>query len=111
MLIKSKVAVLLLLLSATPALAQDYVINVHGIVCGFCSIGVAKKISKLAFIDHAKYEKGVKVEIENQMVTIAVKDGEVLDKEALFEAIESGGYSPVELFQLSESGERTAYAP
>ena len=98
-------------LASTSVVAKDYVINVHGIVCEFCSLGVAKKVSKLPFIDATKYDKGVKVEIESQMVTIAVKDGAVLDKLALFEAIESGGYSPVEIFELSPDGELTAYQP
>ena len=109
--IKIRMLVLCLALVSTPAFAQDYVINVHGIVCEFCSIGVTKKVSKLDFIDTEKYENGVKVEIENQMVTIAVKDGVELDKDALFAAIESGGYSPVEIFELTADGELIAYQP
>lgn len=102
---------LLIALIATPALAQDYVIKVNGIVCEFCSLGVTKKISKLPFIDHSRYNKGVRVEIEDQMVTIAVKDTAVLDKEALFAAIESGGYNPVDIWQLTPEGERVDFQP
>jgi len=51
------------------------------------------------------------VEIKNQMVTIAVKDGEQLDKDALFGAIESGGYRPVEIFELTTDGKQIAYRP
>jgi hypothetical protein len=98
-------------LSSTSALAQDYVVNVNGIVCEFCSLGVTKKVSKLAFIDRSKYDKGVKVEIESQMVTIAVKADAQLDQQALFEAIESGGYNPVEIFELTATGDRVAYQP
>lgn len=98
-------------LSSTSALAQDYVINVNGIVCEFCSLGVAKKVSKLAFIDRSKYDKGVKVEVESQMVTIAVKADAQLDQHALFEAIESGGYNPVEIFELTATGDRVAFQP
>lgn len=94
-----------------PAFAQDYVIEVNGIVCEFCSIGVTKKIAKLPFIDRSKYTDGVSVEVENQMVTIAVKEGATLDQDALFKAIESGGYDPVEIFIVSEDGERVAYQP
>lgn len=100
-------AVILLFLSA-PAFADDYVVQVHGIVCSFCSQGVTKKVSKLPFIDQTKYTKGVKVEIESQKVTIAVKDGEALDIAALFEAIESGGYEPVDVWTINESGELEA---
>lgn len=108
---KLRILALLIALSPTLVLAQDYVINVNGIVCEFCSLGVTKKVAKLPFIDRTQYNKGVYVEIENQMVTIAVKEGETLDKAALFAAIESGGYKPVEIFTLSTEGERIAYQP
>lgn len=98
-------------LISTPVMAKDYIINVNGIVCEFCSIGVTKKVSKLPFIDRKKYNKGVKVEIENQMVTIAIKDNARLDKDALFSAIESGGYNPVKIFELTEEGKLIAYQP
>ncbi len=98
-------------LLATPTWAQDYVVNVNGIVCGFCSIGVAKKVSKLPFVDRSRYKKGVSVDVQNQMVTVAVKDNAAMDQQALFEAIESGGYNPVALFELNSDGERVEYAP
>jgi copper chaperone CopZ len=104
-------AVLVVTLGSASAIAQDYVINVNGIVCEFCSLGVTKKVSKLPFVDRAKYNKGVKVDIESQMVTVAVRDDATLDKAALFRAIESGGYNPVEIFSLTPDGERIAYRP
>lgn len=109
---KFKISIALLaVLAAAPAWSQDYVIKVNGIVCEFCSIGVTKKVSKLEFIDRSKYDKGVKVEIENQMVTIAVKDDAKLDKKALFAAIESGGYNPVEIWTLTAEGESIPFTP
>ncbi len=106
-----KATALLIALSFSPVMAQDYVIQVNGIVCEFCSLGVAKKVSKLPFIDRSKFDNGVEVDIENQMVTIAVKPDAELDKEALFEAIESGGYNPVEIYVLNEDGERKVIQP
>lgn len=94
----------LMLLSA-PVFASDYVVHVHGIVCSFCAQGVTKKVSKLPFIDQSKYTKGVKVEIENQKVTIAVKPDHDLDIQALFKAIKSGGYEPVDVWTVTPSGE------
>ena len=105
-----KALALLIALSA-PAFAQDYIVNVNGIVCEFCSLGVTKKVSKLPFIDRSKYDKGVEIEIESQMVTIAVKQDDRLDKDALFKAIESGGYDPIEIFELTPDGKRIAYQP
>ena len=72
---------------------------------------MTKKVARLPFIDRTKYDKGVKVEIEHQMVTIAVKEDAQLDKEALFAAIESGGYNPIEIWQLSANGERISISP
>lgn len=91
---------------AAPVLAQNYVAEVHGIVCQFCSYGVAKKVSKLGFIDPAAYKKGVKVDIENQSVYFGVKAGAKFDQAALYEAIRSGGYEPIKTWRLNAEGER-----
>ncbi|MDX1517170.1 MAG: heavy-metal-associated domain-containing protein [Woeseiaceae bacterium] len=80
---------------ATPVLAEDYVVDVNGIVCDFCAYGVAKKVSKLPFIDNSRFDNGVDVDIENQIVTVAVRDGEKLDQDKLFSAIRSAGYDPI----------------
>ena len=103
--------ILSLAFCSTPVLAQDFVVHVNGIVCEFCSFGVAKKVSKLSFIDKSKYEKGVSVEVASQMVTVAVKPDVQLDKVALYEAIRSGGYDPVAIYKLSSDGQRTPYLP
>lgn len=97
---KTAAAMLLFLGFSTQAEAADYVVDVNGIVCEFCSLGVTKKVAKLPFIDKTRYTNGVDVDIENQKVTIAVKDGAELDVDALFEAIESGGYNPIRVRAL-----------
>ena len=99
---------LVVALTSTRAVAQDYVINVNGMVCEFCSIGVAKKVGGLSFIDQEKYDNGVIVDIENQIVTIAVKKYASMEKSSLFSAIESGGYNPVAIWKLMPNGERVA---
>ena len=82
---------------------DEVVILVHGIVCSFCSQGVTRKLSKLSFIDHSKYTKGVKVEIDKQKVTIAVKPDSNIDINEVFESIKSGGYEPVAAYQKVDS--------
>lgn len=94
-----------------PSYAQQYVVNVHGIVCEFCSYGVAKNIRRLAFIDQSQLKEGVRVDIENQMVYLAVKDGATLNQQALFKAIKDGGYEPVKLWSLDEQGSRQEVMP
>lgn len=97
---------LLYVLLSMPSFGQNYVVSVHGIVCEFCSYGVAKNVRKLPFIDNAQLNDGVKVEVENQMVFVAVRDDATLDKNAVFKAIESGGYKPIKIWAISESGAR-----
>ena len=111
MVLKNRVFVLALTLIATPVLAQDYVVTVHGIVCSFCAQGVIKKVSKLPFVNRSMYTNGVKVEIEDQKVTVAVRDDSAIDRSSLFAAIESGGYDPIDVWTVSETGELTAYQP
>lgn len=91
---------LLYALLSTPLLAQNYVVNVNGIVCEFCAYGVGKKIRKLPFIDRSQYDQGVRVDIENQRVFVAVREDALFDKSALFKAIESGGYNPVDIREI-----------
>ena len=71
------------------------VVFVNGIVCSFCSKGVRRNLSKLDFIDQSQFKKGVKVEIEIQKLTIAIKPGMSADLAAMAKAIKSGGYEPV----------------
>lgn len=100
------VMVLLCVVLFPPAFAQNYVVNVHGMVCELCSYGVAKNVRKLNFIDDSQFDDGVKVDIKNQLVFVAVRDNALLDKQALYSAIEAGGYKPVTIWVLTESGER-----
>lgn len=101
----TKTVIAALLLLSSPVFASDYVVHVHGIVCSFCALGVSKNISKLPFIDQSKFTKGVKVEIESQKLTIAIKPDHEIDIDALFEAIQSGGYEPVDVWTVTDSGE------
>jgi hypothetical protein len=92
-------------------LPGEVVIIVHGIVCSFCSQGVTRNLSKLPFIDKSKYTKGVKVEIESQKVTIAIKADETFDLTQTFESILKGGYEPVEAYVSDAEGHVTVQKP
>ncbi len=90
-------------------LPGEAVIIVHGIVCSFCSQGVTRSLSRLSFIDKSKYTKGVKVEIEDQKVTIAIKPGNNLDLAQVFKSILKGGYEPVEAYVRDRDGNITLH--
>ena len=85
---------------------NNYIVSVHGIVCELCSYGVAKKIRKLSFIDTSQANNGVKVDVENQRIFITLLDNMPLDKAALFKAIESGGYKPIDVIAGSQEEEQ-----
>ena len=87
----------------------EAVIIVQGIVCTFCSQGVRRKLSKLPFIDSSKYTKGVKVDIEKQKVTIAIKPGSDFEMEEVFRSIKSGGYEPVVAYKNTGNEIVTVY--
>jgi len=97
--------------SDVTVLPGEAVIIVHGIVCSFCTQGVTRNLSKLPFIDKSKYTKGVKVEIENQKVTIAVKPDSNLDLTQVFKSILKGGYEPVEAYVSDSDGKVTLHKP
>jgi copper chaperone CopZ len=78
-------------------------------VCSFCAQGVTRNLSKLPFIDRSKYIKGVKVEIEKQKVTIAVKPENTLDLSQVFKSILKGGYEPVEAYVSDSNGNITVH--
>lgn len=101
----------LLLTAAASAWSQDYVVKVNGIVCEFCSYGVAKKVSKLPFVDHSRHTKGVDVQVKDQLVVVAVSADARMDKDALFAAIESGGYHPIDLHKINPDGSWSVYQP
>ena len=100
-----------LTMSAASSTAQDYAISVSGFVCEFCAFGVSKNVSKLPFLDRTRYDKGIEMDPENQLVTLAVRKDAALDRAALTEAIESAGYKVEEIFVLSDTGEKAVWQP
>lgn len=76
--------------------ANDVVLKVHGVVCSFCGYGLSNGLSQLSYIDRSKYKEGVRIEIENQRVIIAIKPGEEADLAEIYDAIRAGGYEPVD---------------
>ncbi|MEE2788927.1 MAG: hypothetical protein VX589_16440 [Myxococcota bacterium] len=79
----------------------------RGLCCPSCSIGVRKKVSALAFVDTDKPKSGVYIDAKHQLVTIAVKDGQTVDKIALSKAVDDAGYPAVHLYTLKDGQLRT----
>ncbi len=94
--------------NSTEITEKNYVVTVHGLVCELCAYGVAKNIRKLSFIDKQAANKGVNVDIKNQRIFLTLSDEASLDKAALFEAIESGGYKPIDVIPTTQTYETNA---
>lgn len=88
---------------------NEAVLEVHGIVCSFCSKGVQNKLSKLPFVDTSKYIDGSHVEIEKQKVTVAIKPEAAADVKAMYESVRSGGYDPAKAYVAGKDGSVTTY--
>jgi copper chaperone CopZ len=90
----------------TPTVSLGEVkIKVKGVVCSFCAYGIEKKISKLDFLDKTKFDSdGVKIDIKQQIVSVAIKKDKKANLQNILTAIVKGGYEVVE-FYLNISGE------
>ncbi|MBL4888867.1 MAG: hypothetical protein JKX97_02460 [Candidatus Lindowbacteria bacterium] len=82
---------------------DQIVVQVNGVVCSFCAVGITKNASKLSFVDRSKYTKGVFTDIDNQRVTIAHTPGKQVDFKKIYKALRDGGYDPITI-HLNLSG-------
>ena len=96
---------------ASTAINNSVVMEVHGIVCSFCSVGIRKKLAKFNFIDKKRYKKGLIMDIKNQKITVAINAGETVDIHGMFKAIKSGGYEPVSATITNNAGEQNTVKP
>ena len=83
-----KIAFLFLLMAQVALAASSEVkIGVNGMVCGFCAQGISKKFSKDPAVD------SVKVNLENKLVTLKLKDGQDISDAAITGLLKDSGYS------------------
>ena len=74
-----------------PAFADDIVVKVNGMVCDFCAQSLEKVFKKQESVN------GIDVNLDNQTVTVDVKEGQTLSDEKIKELIEWGGYDFVSI--------------
>jgi copper chaperone CopZ len=86
-------------LTATP---DTVTVFAKGLCCPSCAIGIRKKVGKLNFVDTKRLKKGVDLDAKMQLATIALKKGQSPDTDMLAKAIHDAGYTPVQMFQLSD---------
>jgi mercuric ion binding protein len=82
-----------LLLLSWSAFASEVKIPVKGMVCGFCTQGIIKKFSSEPAVEK------VAVSLEDEMVTLTVKDGRDIGDKRIEELLEDAGFSAGEVIR------------
>ncbi len=82
-------ALALLLLAATAALADRHVykLYVDGLACPFCAYGVEKKIGGLDGVE------SIDIEIDDGVVLVTLADGATLDEATARRAVDQAGFT------------------
>jgi len=71
-----------------------------GLICSSCGIGIRRHIKKLDFVDQKQLEKGIELDIKNQLALVAIKKGEAYDANLVRDAIFNAGYDPIHYYKL-----------
>jgi len=82
------IKLLLIFLVPLTASASEIKVKVKGMVCGFCAQGIDKKFSADSAIED------VKVDLESQTVTLALKDGKDLEDGEIRAILRDAGFTP-----------------
>ena len=88
---------------------NEVMVQVNGVVCSFCAQGIRKKLSNLNFINKTKYKDGVKMDIKNQRLFIALDPKQKVNMKAVYTAISTGGYEPIKTYLSDLKGKMTEY--
>ncbi|MDA9317498.1 hypothetical protein N9Q19_01705, partial [Puniceicoccaceae bacterium] len=69
-----------------------------GAICSSCAIGIRIHNKKLGFVDTKKFNSGIQLDVKNQLVIVALKEGEAYDANKVRDAIYKAGYDPVHYY-------------
>lgn len=70
----------------------------RGAICSSCAIGIRIHNKKLGFVDTKKFNSGIQLDVKNQLVIVALKEGEAYDANKVRDAIYKAGYDPVHYY-------------
>lgn len=79
------------LIFSVAGLAKDVHVMVRGMVCGFCTQGISKKFLSEPVI------RQVDVNLDKQLVTLSLKDGQTLSDERINDLVRDAGFTPVKI--------------
>ena len=56
----------------------------------------------MLFVDRSRYKRGIDMDVNNQLLTVALKKGQLVNYPAMAEGIDKAGYVAVEWFKLDQ---------
>jgi len=84
---------------------DEVILEVNGLVCSFCAVGLQGGLSSLKDVDTKKYTDGVFVDVEYQYAVIAEVVDKDIDIEKAIELIVKSGYEVKTVF-TNRTGEK-----
>jgi len=81
---------------------QAALLYVKGMTCPSCAIGIRVKLSKLDFVDGSRFKRGIEMDCNNQLLTVALKDGTSPNWTQIEQEIDNAGYVAVEWFSMQK---------
>ena len=86
-------------------LKDEVVLEVSGLVCSFCAMGLQGGLSSLKYVDGKKYNYGVFVDVEYQYAVIAEKSDQDIDIDEAITTITKSGYEVLSVY-TNRTGEK-----
>ena len=86
-------------------LKDEVVLEVRGLVCSFCAVGLQGGLSSLKYVDKKKYNNGVFVDVEYQYAVIAEKSDQDIDIDEAITTITKSGYEVLSVY-TNRTGEK-----
>ena len=86
-------------------LKDEVVLEVRGLVCSFCAVGLQGGLSSLKYVDKKKYNDGVFVDVEYQYAVIAEKSDQDIDIDEAITMITKSGYEVLSVY-TNRTGEK-----
>ena len=86
---------------------QVALLYVKGMTCASCAIGIRVKVSKLDFVDGSRFKRGVDMDVNNQLLTVALKQGAQPNWQLIDQQIDDAGYLAMEWFSMENNGLKT----
>ena len=86
-------------------LKDEVVLEVSGLVCSFCAMGLQGGLSSLKYVDGKKYNNGVFVDVEYQYAVIAEKSDQDIDIDEAITMISKSGYEVLSVY-TNRTGEK-----